>query len=62
MGTSLLAKLTVGGAPVNARLDDGPTYGLDAFAACVIGGAPTSGGLGTAGGRLTGALLFEVLD
>ncbi|WP_437708352.1 hypothetical protein WMF45_29940 [Sorangium sp. So ce448] len=51
MGTSLLAKLTVDGAPVNAGRDDGLMVPLDAIAACVIGGASTPGGI------LTGARL-----
>jgi methyl-galactoside transport system permease protein len=37
-------------------------YELDAIAACVIGGVSTNGGIGTAGGVLTGVLIFEVLN
>jgi methyl-galactoside transport system permease protein len=40
----------------------GQMYELDAIAAAVIGGVSTNGGIGTAGGMLTGVLIFEVLN
>ena len=49
-----------------SRLNSGqPTagtgYELDVIAACVIGGASLSGGTGTVGGALIGALIMGVL-
>lgn len=39
----------------------GETYDMDAIAACVIGGASFSGGKGTVGGTLIGALLIAII-
>lgn len=57
LGGVLLAARS-GGATNNY----GNMYELDAIAACVIGGVSTNGGIGTAGGVLTGVLIFEVLN
>ena len=57
LGGVLLAARS-GGATNNY----GTMYELDAIAACVIGGVSTNGGIGTAGGVLTGVLIFEVLN
>jgi methyl-galactoside transport system permease protein len=54
----LLLCARTGGATNNY----GQSYELDAIAACVIGGISLSGGVGTAGGVLTGVLIFEVLN
>ncbi len=42
--------------------NDGVAYELDAIAAVVIGGTSLSGGVGTAGGTLVGALIIGVIN
>ncbi len=57
----------VAGLICAARFDSafplaGQNYELDAIAACYIGGASASGGIGTVGGALIGALIMGTLN
>jgi inositol transport system permease protein len=55
-GVVLAARITTG------QPNAGIAYELDAIAAAVIGGASLSGGVGTVGGTLLGALLMGVIN
>jgi ribose/xylose/arabinose/galactoside ABC-type transport system permease subunit len=55
-GVILAARITTGQPNV------GVAYELDAIAAAVIGGTSLSGGVGSVGGTLTGALLMGVIN
>ncbi len=46
----------------SASPQSGQSFELDAIAACFIGGASASGGVGTVGGTLIGALIMGVLN
>jgi ribose transport system permease protein len=61
------ALAAVGGIIVTSRLDSaqpnaGTSYELDAIAAVVIGGTSLSGGKGTIGGTVLGAIIIGVLN
>lgn len=55
-GTTLAARITTG------QPNAGLAYELDAIAAVVIGGASLSGGIGSIGGTVMGALLMGILN
>jgi ribose/xylose/arabinose/galactoside ABC-type transport system permease subunit len=55
-GVVLAARITTG------QPNAGVAYELDAIAAAVIGGTSLSGGVGTVGGTLLGALLMGVIN
>ncbi|HOA39913.1 MAG TPA: sugar ABC transporter permease [Halanaerobiales bacterium] len=58
---------SVAGIVFSARLNSaspqaGQSFELDAIAACFIGGASATGGIGTVGGTLIGALIMGILN
>ena len=57
-----LAGLIVAGRLNAATPRAGMGYELDAIAACYIGGASTSGGIGTIVGGIVGAMVMGVLN
>ena len=57
LGGLLLASRTVVGSPIA-----GAGYELDAIAAAVIGGTSTTGGVGSVGGTIVGALIIQVIS
>jgi putative multiple sugar transport system permease protein len=61
-GLSGLAGLVFTGYMNSALPQAGNLFELDAIAACFIGGASTSGGIGTIIGAITGALVMGVIN
>jgi len=59
---SALAGLVVAGRLNAATPKAGTGFELDAIAACFIGGAATSGGIGTIIGTIVGGLVMGVLN
>lgn len=58
---------SIAGIVFSARLNSaspqaGQSFEMDAIAACFIGGASTTGGIGTVGGTLVGALIMGILN
>jgi len=56
-----LAGIILAGRVSTANGNAGVTFDTDAIAACIIGGASFTGGKGTVGGTLIGALLIAVI-
>jgi len=56
-----LAGITLAGRVSTANGNAGTTFDTDAIAACIIGGASFTGGKGTIGGTLIGALLIAII-
>lgn len=59
---SALAGIVIAGRLTAASPKAGTGFELDAIAACFIGGASTSGGIGTVFGVIVGALIMGVLN
>jgi len=59
---SALAGIIVAGRLNAATPKAGNGYELDAIAACFVGGASASGGIGTVAGSIIGALVMGVLN